>query len=835
MKAPLTREEQVKKLKKPKNSQTDFFGKNEEPLQGTLFNRLAKQSDEDPAKANYSGLGALEDVTTRNLSQLRRADPVAWAAAVKAASSKSQASVLIKTAMPLIEKAMKGDHSLEEFRTALIESRLQGIQQRWSNLADMAERATPRQLQESAPRLLPLLGHVEDRTGFGRNLEQTAASLLEKEDYPTLQKMLTDTFSRAADNVTHVLTPEAFNDLRHSPSFQDGLGIYKKLLEKPMAQSHESNEGIFSDALGPLNTYYPLVPVEEGEVKRLRTASKPEYSRPKNLMNNFATGLSENYDASMESFRDKMTAAVKANNKAAFMDSLVEQGMVAPLKPFERAGDRILYRGQEYEAVRMETTPARVIVQGGKTTHLPPSAVLVPKWLEKELEPVLQNKFQSPTLGTVRKIASLANEVAISGPADFVFHSANLFGTLVANTPFLGNSLLGKAASLPLLKRFTAVVKVAAMDPTTEEAAGDLRAMATLGILPDRFGSETYSKKYAEMTGAKLRRFSAGPLLNGPKGIDVRARLVMYRLAKEINPGASGPQLHAFTNQLGNYVDSLQSQLERSAKHIGLSPFATAGTTMLRNGINAWTGAGPMPSDAPSLRIWQQLTGGAVCMVALWALTQKQYTGKWPWQDKRSKLLQIPINPADRHSKLGQHLWGKGPETGYVNFSFFNPLVGRGARALGIKGAADTAMQGGKWWQDLEAAQRDVMNSYAHPWLGPIPRAAFVGLTGDEPYLTGLRDDRAKFNPQLMPAVRNPGQGSSVLKRAGAAAKELNSFYGNVAANSGLGETNNRDSTDHWARMVFDLALPGLVANGQNPAKQATYVRRQAAAAKRQK
>ena len=790
--------------------------------------------DPDAAEQNYSGLGALEDVTTRNLSQLRRANTGAWEAGVQAAASKSQASVLIKTAMPAIEKALNGDHSLEEFRTALIESRLRGIQQRWQNLADLSERATPRQLKESAPRLLPLLAHIQDRAGFGRNLQQTAASLLDKEDYPSLKALLKDTFSRAADNVTHILEPAQFDELRYSPSFQDGLRVYKNLLEKPMAESHGSNEGVFSDALGPLDTYYPLVPLRDEKKVRLRTANKQEYSRPRNIMNNFATGLSEDYDTSMEAFRSKMTAAVKANNKAAFLDTLIDRGLVHKLSPHEEVGDRILYRGQEYEAVRMETTPSRIIIQGGKVTHVPPSAVLVPKWLAKELEPVLQNKFQSPTLGVARRIMSLANEYAISGPADFVFHSANLFGAMVANTPFLGNSLLGKAASLPILKRFTAVAKVIATDPTTEEAAADLHEMAKLGMIPDRFGSETYSRKYADMTGAKLRRFSASPLLNGPKGIDVRARLVMYRLAKEINPLASGPQLHMFVNQLGNYTDALQSEVERWAKHIGLSPFATAGTTMLRNGVNAWTGQSPTPEGGAGILAWKLLAGG-IGTVALWALAQKAYTGKWPWEDKRSKFLQIPINPVDRHSKLGKELWGKGPETGYVNFTFFNPLVGRGARALGIKGAADEAMEGGTWWQDLEAAQRDMMNSYAHPWLGPIPRAVFVGLTGDEPYLTNLRDDRARFAPQLMPAVRNPGEGNSLLKRGRAAAGELNSFFANVGANSGLGETNKRDTTDHWMRMAADLALPGLVANGQNPAKQAAYVRRQAAAAKRQK
>ena len=89
-----------------------------------------------------------------------------------------------------------------------------------------------------------------------------------------------------------------------------------------------------------------------------------------------------------------------------------------------------------------------------------------------------------------------------------------------------------------------------------------------------------------------------GTFLYGPNGIDIRARLVMYRLAKAINPDARPKEMYLFVNQLGNYTRSLQGKVERSLKDSGWSPFYTAGSTMVRNGINAWTGADPCPSQA---------------------------------------------------------------------------------------------------------------------------------------------------------------------------------------------------------------------------------------------
>ena len=306
-----------------------------------------------------------------------------------------------------------------------------------------------------------------------------------------------------------------------------------------------------------------------------------------------------------------------------------------------------------------------------------------------------------------------------SGPTDISAHANNLLGTLVANTPFVGRSFL----SLPFMKRFTATVKILATDPTTPEAAGDLTEMARLGVLPDRYASETFSSKAAEQLGAH-RTFTLGPLLYGPKGLDVRARLVMYRLAKELNPEATPLQMYRFVNQLGNYTRQLQSEIERSAKASGMSPFYTAGSQMVRNGVNAFLGTGPMPKDGAGVRIAQQLTGGAVGAVGTWALAYKTYTGQWPWEDKRAKFLKIPVNDGDRYSWLGRKMWGEGRETGYVDFGYFNPLVARGARALGVSQSFDTAMAGGNARQIRESAATGPINAATHPFVGPTGAGA---------------------------------------------------------------------------------------------------------------
>lgn len=852
--SPITREEQLKQLRRSKEEpQQDLFGASDEPAQTSLFGPerggtnldfltggLAgklqnKLQTEGAVRANYSGLGAMQDKFARNLSQLGKASEEGWKAAVRAASSRSQASSILRTAMPQIERAL-GNVKSVDFRRALIESRLRGIRERWQKMAYFATRASDENLEKSLPNLLGPLENLEDKKGFGRDLAQTATALAERKQFDLLRELVAKNFRLAADSVAHVMPAAEFDGVRFSPGFRDALKVYKHLVEKPMAESHAQNEGIFSNALGPLDTYYPLVPVEKADRVRAALAERTRYAKPKNLANHFATGLAEEYDADMEALRKNLNRAVRTNNQAALMDALEQQGLVRPLEPFERAGEAIAYAGQEFHAVKRETGSPRQIVRNGKTEFVPPKAYLVPKWLDDELAPILE-RGERVTPGKMRRLIDLANTVALAGPMDFVFHSANLFGTLVANTPFLGDSAFGKAMSVPLLKRFSAIGKVLATDPTTEEAASELQEMARLGMLPDRFGSETYSKRYAEQTGAELKGrslkgLSMGPMLYGPKGIDVRARLVMYRLAKQMDPDASGRDLHLFVNQLGTYVHDLQSAVVRKSKGSGLAPFSEAGTRMIQNGVNAWLGTSPMPKSGASLRVWQQLTGGGIATVALWMVAQKAITGKWPWEDKRSKLFEIPVPDEWRRSKLGEMLWGKDAKTGYIRFVFFNPLAGRGARALGVQDAVSTAMQGGDAAQAFDAGLKDIANTAAHPFLGPVPRGIWVGITGTEPYVTGIEDEKGQLEPDFYPLVRTRGL-KSIPARAGAAVAELNAFYGDVAKATGGWEHNPHDTTNHWMRMTFDLALPGLVGYAQNPFRQRRRIAIQRRAAER--
>ena len=789
-----------------------------------------KFGSEEAAKANYSGLGALESRFSPggNLGQIERASKSVHTAAIRAASDRAQAMVIWRQASPQMQaKLAGGDVTMPELRLALIESRLQGLRDRWNNLATQAEAMSDEDLSKSYDEAFAgLLRAVSGKKDLPQDLEQTAAALHDAKDMKTLREFLAETFREASDNVTTAMEPEWFDAVTEDRHFRDALKVYKNLVEKPLAENHSINEGVFSDALGPLDTYYPLISLDrkqaQGPGRRLA------YHKPKNIANAFATGMAAGYDPGVEALLDRISAAVRSNDKAALLTSLEGAGLLRKLAKNEGMPEAFPYRGEEYEPEKVEISPGRLLIQNGKTTPIPAVFGVMPRWAAHELRPILERQPQGSETALDSFINAL-NTITLTGVAEPIFHASNLLGTLIANTPFLENSVGGKLMSAPFVKKFGAIYQIAKTDPSTEEAANDLIEMSKLGLIPTKYGSLTFNRKTAEEMGSKLKRFSLAPILFGPKGIDIRARLVMYRLAKSINPDATPQETYHFVNQLGNYVPALQSEMERAMKRTGFSPFITAGTTMLRNGFNAWTGAGPMPKSGLNMRLWQQFTGGALFMLAAWVLIYKEMTGKMPWNDKESKLMAVPAPHWLRRSRVGIALWGKGPEVGYINLNFFNPLIMRGGRAMGIPGAYEAHVLGGNFGQQLEAAQRDMMNSFAQPFLGPPVKAAFVGITGQEPYVTGLRDRQGKVGVQLFPMIppkTKPGL-PALGQRGIAALREINSFYGSVGEATGLLGQDQGRKGNKWAKMLTDYTVPGLVGNATNPFARAEMLKQQ--------
>jgi hypothetical protein len=826
-------------------------------------------------KVNYSGLGAARTryVPGGGLGQIERADPEVFMRAVGAGSSRAKATTIVRFAVTAMRRALEGSGiTYEDLITAYLESEQRGARDRWDSFADQVMRMSDVDLHDAFDvHFLRLLDAIKDKAGLPHNLAQTAATFITsgtqridprqtniepatvQRYYQDLRDFLHHTFGEARDRVQPMMDAARFSHIEHAirynPQVRKAHVIYKRNVEQVMAENHALNDGVFSNALGPLDTYYPRI-TPEHETPPPYGKAKP-YRKPGNPSNRFATGLAPTYDPSPAAFQEKLAKTLRANDKAALIDVMRASGMAQKATPGQNT---IVYRGVEYPGVIETARPERSIFRDGKWFTIPEERVIIPRWAHKELAPILTGMPMDPD--TVRRIISKLNLIALRGPAEFLWHSAGLVGAMVSNTPWLGDSFVDKLLSSTfLIKRFAAIFKILAEDPTDAESMDALKEMAAAGAIPAKSGKITFSKQYAAETGAKLDRGSLGPLLYGPKGFDTRARVAMWRIAKAANPGITPRELYHFVNQLGNYTPEFQSTIEQAIKGWGLGPFATAGSTRVVNGIHAWTGAGPLPKDSWSLRLWQLLTVGGPAMLAMWALLYRELCGTWPWQDRRAKLFQFPVGSGKgwidqyRHSWLGDRLWGKGAEVGYLGLSFFNPNLQRAAQFVGLAGAFQTHQMGGNTVQMIEASLRDVLNAIAHPTIGPAARAVFTGTSGRELYLTGLRDRQGQPGPEFMPAIPKklkPGfigglapslSSGTPRAHAGFAAEagartartfgELNAFASSVGESTGFLGPDKGTKGDSWLRMLIDLCAPGLVKNATNPWRGHTALARQ--------
>jgi hypothetical protein len=158
---------------------------------------------------------------------------------------------------------------------------------------------------------------------------------------------------------------------------------------------------------------------------------------------------------------------------------------------------------------------------------------------------------------------------------------------------------------------------------------------------------------------------------------------------------------------------------------------------------------------------------------------------------------------------------------------FFNPLVARGARAMGIPRAFETWRRGGTAGQDFEAAQRDMINTWTSPVFGPPARFATIMTLGTEPYIADFRDKYGNWAPRGIPAIPPTTKpGYSLGERALAASLGLNAFYNNVGEATGALNPMKTKGAEAF-RMFTDLIAPNLIQPATNPYAQASVVRTQ--------
>lgn len=762
--------------------------KDKQAMDGSLDN-LPEQTDAEgkpEAKDNYSAFGRFKDIRVRNLEQLKEygkdlGDQTALRNVRQYATSKSQASIVMKTATDRIIKAV-GKDGWDLLRKALVESRLRGIKQRWDNWSKQIKRSSDNEIDDLfAEGKNSLMYDIISRLDGYENdpkPEQTILGMITNDQYDDAREYMSDMFANAGDNVAFFYkmgNGKTFDDMVHDgeftdPKMQQAFESYRDLMAKPFEESHAANEGIFSDALGPLDTYYPLVPV--GADKHFVVTPGTKYRAPENPNNKFATGQGEMYSTALSDLSHRLSNAIRTSNKAMAINSLETAGLIARVSKDSPDTGYINVNGELYTATKALVQDQRLITSDGKTVVVPARYVLMPTWLYKEVKPIFEDSGDlHDDFSLFGRINNIGIKLMLGGPIEASSHSYRLLGGIVNSMPYMQewaykNGILGHAGGLvlnnPFVKTFAGMVKILFSDISSDEAMETIQEMAKLGIIPEKTWQKTWSKEFAELTGAKnVPIWDFSPILYGKNSIDLKSRVLLYRLTKAMNPQATPEQIVTMQNELGNYTIALQGELEKFVKRHGLAPFYSFGGAIYRSGIKSVFGASSLPLTRPSLKeafttklgaeqmaklagykMGQLLSAGIVGLLGFWALTYKEQTDKWPWEDKHSKLLKVPF-PKQAVNQVTRKMFAdeKTGEMPDVDFSFFNPFINRGIRAIGAPKTYETHQLGGTVGQDIEAGSIQAINTNLSPYTSsPAIQLGVTTLTGDAPYITGIRD-----------------------------------------------------------------------------------------------
>ena len=797
--------------------------------EGLISNQIAENQEKKGEKPIYNKImPRIRDYFSSNYNILGKESPESKDAAAKYHSSASQASSLIKLAVGNIAKTF-GKQTWIDLRKALVQSRLDGVRERWGNMAEAVRNMTDIELIDKFDKenYTDLLKEINGRNPLA-NLVDEARTLIENDDFEQLKTLVSGAFEYAQNNVAKVDFSDgrSYEEIKNDPNVKAALDIYKNTIEKPLNESHASNEGVFSNSLGELNTYYPLIPMDENGNLVIPKKKGDLKSGTKNQSNKFATGLSNAYDIAVDKLNSSLTQSIKTNNKANFVKTMEKSGMLKILSPFEPGSDVININGVEHPAEVLETGTA--IVKDGKL--IPAQKVLVPKWLAMELRPILEKDRMNPTM--FNKVMNAITKFSLGGPFEAAIHSTNLLGALVNGTPYAGTSIFSKSiGNTPLTKIFTGLFNIINEDVESAASINHIQEMAKIGLIPEKSGTYTKYADISESTG--IKKIGKNPLewstwaLYGRKGIDIKARVLMDRICLEINPNATPEQRRQFSYQLGNYTKGLEGQLERSLKKTGVAPFFTASSTFLKNGIKGWLGMNPLPTSGESfgrratMRSAQMLSSGAVGLVATWATLYLAKTGKWPWEDKDSNFLKIPLSQSEK-DYAEEHPWLKGMlfKNGKwqdINMGFFNSVAQRGSKALGINALYDTNIQGGDVGEVAEAVQKDMLNSFLTPMVSsPSIHLMTTAATGNAPYINSLRDNlTGKPKLDLQRTVRTMENGLSQLgANVAQGILNINPLAEKIGENIGLDFRPKyaKEDENSWKAisMITDMTMPYL-------------------------
>jgi hypothetical protein len=611
----------------------------------------------------------------------------------------------------------------------------------------------------------------EQQTAFARFLNSEAA------------KAIMEDPERAGNVRIPILTgeerakiPQAAIDMWRSKvqpvieSYREPAGIKGK---------RETESGVYSKlhAVEPDESLPWDLPVEKAPEPGVGGKARPfqsyRFGRAKAAMK--ATGAGEYYSVDLKdiiehTLKDRVARAAQNDLLKTVQSYEVkpdEMGNLPKTVPFSFAGERTrqvrvvpvdLGRFFPMQFAEHGEFPALPEIETGKVMVRRPvyptltvKTVMVPEPVRAAMNTVLNppKEFNVPFVTAFSRIAT---STALASFAEGLGHSYVVMRNLW-NAPGIGRSLGGPGK---FIARLGPVGRIPMMVADAVNVAGEsARADYISGF---KHGGFRASQLAGQEHGGLTSIFEKVPGLKQMKeaifglgGMEMKARVALYRCVKEAKPGIKDDAAWALVNnQLGTYVRDLQPTLVRWLRGSGIDPFAAAGVASIKTGLKSLAGRGPH-GFSPEVW-WNSLVAPAITLYLVSKAVDKQHRD--PWDVPGFKPGNVLIYQDER-------------KTVWINASNFMGPGTMGIRSLGITSVLSRIAKGSANTDDLIRAWVTGIANTGMARFSPAIRAGFAATTGTAPYLTS-RGDLLRLTPK--------SQTRQVALNMKEAAKQLSPF-----------------------------------------------------------
>lgn len=731
-----------------------------------------------------------------------------------------------KFTIPIDRAIGVGGH--ERVAAALRDSNVQGAKARWLYYADELKAIDDPTMMERADNYWRdwynlAVDHLNEERDAQLLKGRLTRAMTEK-NAGEVRMLLDRVFRAAGDSIGPM--PEESAAFIKSPEFWKGIEAASEFLENLKRWNMEVG-GHETQFTGPAQTYFPLTPFDASmEARPFAGGQRVPFRRIRPGTTMHRTGLSRQYDASVEALARRVKSNIVAVGKNRGVDALVESGVGVIIEQGQKPPEFLSAVPGVKEKVRtFQVTPDRTVIGAdGKSKLVRGKRLALPESVANELEPIY-TAAKMEDAEAIERIQNALVNMFLRGLAEPAIHGQNVV------------SFLGKATGEFFPQALWRVSRVVMDSP---EAIKQLQWMAEHGSLPNRYASVTFSRALAKQFGAeyispnpfhlsvKESRFPGfpdlSPFLYGPNGIDIKARVAAGIFFDEHfggMPGILDRDKFRFLEQLGHYQAQTRTAFQKAVTKTAIQPFFTAASSRVRNALEIWglqENSTPLRGlDLAKWRLRQQVTQGLVGGTMAWVASHYAVTGKFPWEDKNAKLWQVPVPRAWEKSPVARLFWSEDPyKRKYIGIGGLFPVGYTVQRIFGLQHAANVALRGGDIDQILEAGGAQALGATMSQVVGPVLHVLMAMVPEVEPDI--LRFGRRGSGPlSFAPKEEHgkPSPGLNVGQRLRAASEEvapfLNQLY-DLATDAAIRKTTG----PRFAKSAANLILKQLIGGEED-------------------